>query len=99
MLFSSFVDSIDVQNALGYWFCGMLFFHLIVNIVVIAILTAKQKLQDFKRWRIIRREIARTKKIMQERKPKENNHEYSTRRKTFMDEAEQQEFNWDGGYI
>lgn len=96
MLFSSFIDSISVQNTLGYWFCGMLFFHLIANITVIAIVTVKQKLQDFKRWRIIRREMARTKKIMEERKQKPK-HDYSKRRRIFMDEAEKQEFNWDGG--
>jgi hypothetical protein len=98
MLFSSFIDSINVQNALGYWFCGMLFFHLIVNITVIAIMTAKTKLRDFKRWRIVRREMARSKKIMEERREK-SKHDYSKRRQTLIDENENQEYNWDGGYI
>jgi hypothetical protein len=98
MLFSSFIDSINVQNALGYWFCGMLFFHLIVNITVIAIMTAKTKLRDFKRWRIVRREMARSKKIMEERR-KKSKHDYSKRRQTLIDENENQEYNWDGGYI
>lgn len=98
MLFSSFIDNINVQNILGYWFCGMLFLHLIANITVIAIVTAKKKLQDFKRWRIIRREMAQTKKIMQERKQK-SKHDYAKRRQTLMDEAVKEEYNWDGGYF
>jgi hypothetical protein len=59
MFFSPYISNIDVLNGIGYCFCGLLFSHLIINITFIAIVTITQKLQEFKQWRIIRREKLR----------------------------------------
>ena len=59
MFFSPYISNIDVLNGLGYAFCGLLFFHLILNVVIIAIFTIRQKIKDFRHWRIIRREKLR----------------------------------------
>jgi hypothetical protein len=41
MFFSPYISNIDVLNGLGYSFCGLLFFHLILNIIIIAIFTIR----------------------------------------------------------
>jgi len=59
MLFSPYISDVDVLNGLGYCFCGLLFSHLIINIIIIAIQTIKDKIKEFKHWRLIRRELLR----------------------------------------
>lgn len=70
MFFSPYISNVDVLNGLGYCFVAILFFHLIVNIIKMAIITTIQKLKDFKQWRIIYKEKKRTKKIMESRNKK-----------------------------
>jgi hypothetical protein len=63
MFFSPYITDIDLLNMLGYVFCGVLFFHLGVSILLIAISTGITKLREFKMARIVRKELARNRKL------------------------------------
>ena len=66
----------------------MLFMHLFVNIVIIAIVTAKKSLSDFRRWLIIRKELLRLKKKTKKQKEAQKDNHYGIRRKTFNEYEE-----------
>jgi hypothetical protein len=37
MFFSPYISQVEILDGIGYVFCGVLFFHLIVNIIIIAV--------------------------------------------------------------
>jgi len=63
MFFSPYIADIDVFNGIGYCFCGLLFFHLLVNIIIIGYETVTEKRKQFRKWLIIRRELKKVKKL------------------------------------
>jgi hypothetical protein len=85
----------------------MLFTHLLANILVIAIITARLKLREFKRWLIVRKELLRLKKIVKERKETYKDNHYGIRRKNFVEydetsdedlSEEEEELDLESGY-
>ena len=85
MLFSPYIDKIDISNGIGYCFCGMLFIHLLVNIAIIAVVTAKKSLNDFRRWLIIRKELIKLKEITKKQKELQKYNHFGIRKKNFVE--------------
>jgi len=87
MFFSPYISNVDILNGLGYCFVGILFFHLFVNIVKIAIVTVIQKTKEFKQWHIIYKEKKRVKKLMSlrnKKKQQEMAKKFTQRRRSSM---------------